>query len=51
MTVYQWDSAPCGYHSSPVAADNRPDREQLDAIIAANSGRQQCPRSWLLRPG
>jgi len=38
MTVHQWDNEECGSHSSPVAAERRPDREHLDAIIAANSG-------------
>jgi len=38
MTVHQWDNEECGSHSSPVAAERRPDRERIDAIIAANSG-------------
>jgi Zinc knuckle len=37
MTVYEWDHSPCGEHSSPVAADRRPEKEHIDAVIAANS--------------
>jgi hypothetical protein len=38
MTVYQWDNEECGSHSSPVATDRRPEKERIDAIVAANSG-------------
>jgi len=29
MTVHQWDNEECGSHSSPVAAERRPDRERI----------------------
>jgi hypothetical protein len=36
MLVYVWDVNPCGQHSSPAKPfDTRPEREQIDAIIAA----------------
>lgn len=39
VVVYEWDNAPCGSHSVPAAAsDERPEREHIDAIFAANSG-------------
>lgn len=37
MTIYDWDNSDCGSHSSPVAAEKRPEKEHIDAIIAANS--------------
>jgi hypothetical protein len=36
MTVYKWDNGECGSHSSPVAAERRPDRAHVEAIVAAN---------------
>jgi len=38
MIVYQWDNGECGSHSSPAAKDRRPEREEIDAIVAAQSG-------------
>jgi hypothetical protein len=38
MTIYDWDNSECGSHSSPVAAERRPDRAHVEAIVAANSG-------------
>jgi hypothetical protein len=36
MTVCEWDNAPCGQHATPAATtDRRPDRQHIDAIIAA----------------
>lgn len=29
MLVHEWDNAPCGQHSSPVAKDNRPTKEHI----------------------
>lgn len=38
MIVFQWDRNPCGKHVSPVnTTDSRLPREEIDAIIAANS--------------
>lgn len=37
MTVYQWDVEECGNHASPVAADRRPERERIEAIVAAQA--------------
>ena len=35
VTVYEWDHAPCGQHAGPTAPDRRPDRQHIDAIVAA----------------
>ena len=36
MTVFVWDCAPCGSHSSPVPTrDRRPDRDRIKAIVGA----------------
>ena len=43
MTVYKWDTGECGSHSSPVAAERRPDRAHVKAIVAANSGDGELP--------
>lgn len=37
MTIYAWDTNPCGNHESPVAVDKRPDREHIDRIVGTNS--------------
>jgi hypothetical protein len=35
LLVHEWDTAPCGHHSSPAAtADTRPGRDHIDKIIA-----------------
>lgn len=40
MLVHEWDTAPCGYHSSPAGAvDRRPERGKIDAIVAGESRR------------
>ena len=38
LIVYQWDNGECGNHSSPVTKDRRPEKEEIDAIISAQSG-------------
>ena len=35
VTVHEWDHAPCGQHSGPTVPDRRPDRQHIDAIVAA----------------
>lgn len=37
MTVHEWDTSPCGQHSSPVAPDRRRDREHIEEIVGSNS--------------
>lgn len=37
MTVFKWDNEKCGSHESPSAIGRRPDRERIEAIVAANS--------------
>ncbi len=40
VTVYEWDTAPCGRHASPaVTKDTRPTREHIDAIVTAERDR------------
>ena len=44
MTVYSWDSSPCGMHSSPVQAiDRRPEREEIKSIVAGETKRRHDP--------
>ena len=32
MLIHDWDNAPCGQHSSPVAPDRRPSTEHIREI-------------------
>ena len=44
MTVYADDVNECGKHSSPVRRiDNRPEREEIKAIIAGDAKRRPGP--------
>jgi hypothetical protein len=40
VIVYEWDHAPCGRHSSPAAADQRPEKEHIEAVMAEAAGRE-----------
>jgi len=34
MVIHEWDTNPCGLHSSPMKTiDRRPSRKKIDAII------------------
>jgi hypothetical protein len=35
VTVYEWDAGECGAHKGPETPDRRPEREHIDAVIAA----------------
>lgn len=37
MTVYAWDTAPCGKHQSPVAPDKRLSLDEIHEIERANA--------------
>lgn len=37
MTVYAWDTSPCGMHESPVAPDRRLSLDEIHAIERSNS--------------
>jgi len=39
--VYRYDTAPCGSHATRDAADRRPERENIDAIVTRESGRSE----------
>ena len=37
--VYEYDTAPCGFHAARDAPDRRPERGEIDAIVARESRR------------
>lgn len=37
--VYAYDSAPCGSHATRDSADRKPERREIDAIVARESRR------------
>lgn len=53
MTVYVWDTNPCGQHASPAkTTDTRPEREEIDAIVAremANEDREAANAELLMQ--
>jgi hypothetical protein len=35
MQIHEWDTSPCGQHSSRQATDRRPSREHISEIITS----------------
>ena len=44
MLVCAWDNNPCGQHAAPVKPDTRPDREEIDAIVARETEARVNPK-------
>jgi hypothetical protein len=43
--IYKWDENLCGMHNSPVKPfDSRPEREEIDAIVAKETTRRYDPQ-------